>query len=76
MTRHLDVEIGGGFFGGGIEFAAVQEQALKRGAIMNGATHQLRVQGFKRRPFAAIDDGGNKRGCGGMAGACGASGHV
>lgn len=41
VTRHLDVEIGGGFFGGGIEFAAVQEQTLQRGAIMNGATHQL-----------------------------------
>ena len=76
VTRHLDVEIGGRFFGGGIQFTAVQEQTLKRGAIMDGAAHQLRVQRFKRRPLAAINDGGNKRGCRGVAGVGGAGGHV
>jgi hypothetical protein len=39
VTRHLDVEIGGGFFRSGIKFTAVKKQSLKRGAIMNGATN-------------------------------------
>jgi hypothetical protein len=41
VTRHLDVEIGGGFFRSGIKFTAVKKQSLKRGAIMNGATNEL-----------------------------------
>jgi hypothetical protein len=46
--------------------AAVEEQALERGGVMERAADELRVVRLERRPLAAVEDGGDEGGGGGV----------